>query len=339
MNYQAILKDINNNKISPLYLLISEENYFKDKIIAALKKKLFGESEASLNFYYFYAEDSSAQDILQQASTYSFFSDKKLIAVNNLEKFSANSLEILKDCVKTPLKTTCLVMAGKKIDKRLSFYKNISKQAVVLESKAFYAREAKSWAEEEIKKYNKKIEPKALEALITLVGNSLKNLEMEIEKLVLFAGDKKLIAEHDVKAIVTPQREYDNFELMEAILDKNKPKALLLLFAIIKDRKSYEGYGDIIGLIRWQLLRIIQGKELVKHKTGLNEIARKLRMPAFFINKFINQSKNFSTNELSAAFEKILKADLALKSNLIPKKIILEQLIISLTAFRTNLSR
>ena len=327
MTYIEILKNINNGNISSLYLLSGEESYFNDKLVFALKEQIFKSSDPTMNFYFFYAEDVLASEIIEDASTFPFLGSRKLIVVNNIEKFSASALKEFLSYIENPINTTCLVFAGKKVDKRGAFFKEISKKGVVFEAKALYLREIKAWVSEELKNQGKRIETTAMDVLLNLVGNNLKNLEVEIEKLLLFLGEGKMVKTEDVINLVTPQKEYNHFELMESIANKDRKKALMILFSIIKEGKNYH---EIISLLRWQLLRIIQGKELQSRKETPSNIGKQLRIPPYFLDKFLNQIKNFSKKELIESFEKLLSSDLEIKRSTIPFNIVLELLVTSI---------
>lgn len=329
-NPDSIISDIRGNSISSLYLLVGEETYFSDKIITELKKNFFGaEASGNINFFNFYAEEVSPSDVLAQAETYSFFSEKKLIVVNNIQKYSATLINEFTNYATNPLSTNCIVFTGLKVDKRSSFYKNASKTGVFLESKTMYDNQVKDWLISQLRGYKKNLSPAAADKFVSLVGLNLSNLEMEIEKVLLYVDERSKITPEDVTAVVSPQKEYDHFALLEAILDKDKKRALKILFAIIGEGKNY---AEIIGLLRWQLVkRIVPGKELVDKRASNSEIASALRMPPFFVNKFVNQMRKFSNKDIASYFDYIFEADKMIKTSYLPINIVLEKLVVDIT--------
>lgn len=326
----SIISDIRGNIVSSLYLLVGEESYFRDKIISELKRNFFGDdASGNINFFSFYAEEVSPTEILAQAETYSFFAEKKLIVVNNIQKYSASLINEFADYVSNPLKTNCIVFTGQKVDKRSSFYKSILKTGVFLESNVMYDNKVKDWLIAQFRANKKNISTTAADKFVGLVGLSLSNLEMEIEKVLLYVDDKQNVTPEDVAAVVSPQKEYDHFALLEAILNKNKKAALKILFAIIGEGKNY---AEIIGLIRWQLVkRIVPGKDLLDKRASNSEIASALRMPPFFVNKFVTQMRKFSDKDIASYFDYIFEADKMIKTSYLPVNIVLEKLIVDIT--------
>lgn len=329
--YESITADIKANNVSPLYLLVGEENYFADKIVSMLKANFFGnDATNNINFFNFYAEEISPADVLSQAETYSFFSEKKLIVVNNVQKYSASLINEFAEYAKSPVSTNCIVFTGSKIDKRSSFYKTASKNGVFLESKVLYDNQAKDWLIRQFRNYDKKLSPQAADKFLNLVGLSLANLEMEIEKVLLYIDSKSSVSPEDVVAVVSPQKEYDHFALLEAILNKDKKTALKILFAIIGEGKNY---AEIIGLLRWQLVkRIVPGKDLVDKRASNSEIASALRMPPFFVDKFVGQMRKFSKKDIASYFDYVFEADKMIKTSYLPVNIVLEKLIVNITS-------
>ena len=63
---------------------------------------------------------------------------------------------------------------------------------------------------------------------------------------------------------------------------------------------------------------------------GDRDIGKTLGMPAFFLQGFLAQLKNFTPSELAEAYRRLLETDLALKSRSTSKRIVMENLIISL---------
>src|SRR3954447_13733016 len=101
-----------------------------------------------------------------------------------------------------------LISAGK-VDKRKVFFKTLDKLGTV---EAFagwtvddknWADQAELWARKAIRAKDKEISEEALAEIVSRVGPNARQLEMEIEKISLYVGDRKEISFEDVEAICT----------------------------------------------------------------------------------------------------------------------------------------
>ncbi|MEM9399363.1 MAG: DNA polymerase III subunit delta [Verrucomicrobiota bacterium] len=157
-------------------------------------------------------------------------------------------LEKLLDVMeKTPAVDAQLLISALGIDKRKTFYKRVTKQAVV----EMYERPdinnprgESAWIEQvslTVSNAGLKAEEGVVERLVELLGNDTRALHMEIEKLVLYAHPEGVIKEGDLRNIVSGNRELLIWDLCDAVTLGNSSEAIAILRQLLKQGESEVG--------------------------------------------------------------------------------------------------
>lgn len=163
--------------------------------------------------------------------------------------------------------------------------------------------------------------------LSALVGNDLRLLDSEIEKLLLYAGERQ-ITTSDVHLLVSRARETVIFDLVDCVGRRETDEALKLLHGLLDDLAAplY-----LISMLGRQVRILIQVSEL--HAQGLtrHEIAKEIKLHPYPVQKSIAQSLNFSQAQLERAHELVVEADWSIKTGEMDDILALDMLVVSLT--------
>jgi DNA polymerase III subunit delta len=254
-----------------------------------------------------------------------------------------------------------LISAGK-VDKRKTFFKTLDKIGSV-ESFAALSADDKDWVERAevaartaIRERKKEISEEALSELVSRVGPNARQLETEIEKLSLFAGDRKKIEFADVAAICSQNKTAKAFALGDALGDRDLPRLLKRLDEELWEtkfdsKKSEIGllYG-LIGKIRAMLLL----KEMLREgwikptndynnfKSQLERVPKDklpedkkfnpLALNPYVLYKVLPQVKKYTQNELVRAMDLLLRCNQRLVSSGLDETLVLQQALAQIVA-------
>ena len=228
MTLEKILAELKKQQFKPVYWLEGEEEFFIDQVIEYAEKNILSESEASFNLTIFYGRDTSWPDLFNACRKYPMFSDKQVVILKEAQ--AMKDVEKLENYVEKPLSSTLLFVAykGKKVDGRTKLAKLLKDKAVLLTSKKLYDNELPEWTADLIKTKGFTITNKALFLLIDHIGNDLSRLDNEVNKLILNLDQRKNITEDDVEMFVGISKEFNVFELQQAIANKDLYNIYLL---------------------------------------------------------------------------------------------------------------
>ncbi len=229
MSAEKILNEWKKKKFKPVYWFDGEEDFYIDQLVTAAEKEILTPDEAGFNLSIFYGKDSNWADVVNACMKYPMFSDKQVVILKEAQQMK--DLDKLESYIEKPLASTIFIVAHKekKVDGRSKLAKLLKDKAELLTTKKMYDNELPAWTQQLIE--NKGYQPtqKAIHLLVDHIGNDLSRLANEVDKVILNLGDKKTINEDDIEEFVGISKEYNVFELQNAVGKKNLAKAIQIV--------------------------------------------------------------------------------------------------------------
>jgi DNA polymerase-3 subunit delta len=328
MKHFELLNKIKSKKIDPLYHFTGEEDFLKEEAWRKISSILVPEDLKSFNLDLLYGSETSAVEIISKVSTAPVNSEKRLVVVFDVHKLSPFYKDVLLSYLPNLPDFTCLILTSPKLDeraKKTKFYSTLNKLATTVDFPRLYDEKIPTWIEAKVREYGKKIEKEALRILHDYVGNNLSDLALEIEKLVLYVGDRGTISTLDVESVVGLSKTYNIFQLNDAIGERDCKRALGILKNLFL---LGEKPGTVIYRLAEHLERLIKAKNFVSQKgVSLSSI---LKVHPYYVQKYPSQAKNFSQDELEKGLILLYQTDVDLKSSRMPDKIVMELLVYNL---------
>ncbi len=139
-------------------------------------------------------------------------------------------IDKLEGYLENPLSSTVFVVGfkEKKLDGRGKMAKLVKKQEY-FNSEKIKDYKLSEWTNEMVMSHGLTINTKALALLVDHIGNDLSRLENEIEKLAMNLAKRKAITEDDIEKYIGISKEFNAFELQEALARKDLPKAIRII--------------------------------------------------------------------------------------------------------------
>jgi DNA polymerase-3 subunit delta len=224
--FDEIKDSITARNFSPVYLLMGDEPYYIDELTNLLIDTVIPDAEKDFNQHILYGMETTPAAVITLARSFPMMSDFQLIVVKEAQ--GLKKIEELDIYVKNPLKTTVLVLNYKNglLDKRKKLYAEIDKRGVVLESKKTPEYKIPAFVQSYFRQKAYGIDVKPAQMLADFLGNDLSKLVNEMDKLLLSvpANEKRITAEL-IERNIGISKDYNNFELLKAIVEKNVLKA------------------------------------------------------------------------------------------------------------------
>lgn len=311
-----------------VYLLYGLEKYLIDKEIKNITVK---NDIDSINVNSYDLNIETLNNIIDDSQTISMFSEKKAIIVHNSYIFTTkkNSIEqdttILEEYLENINPNTILifVLYEEKLDERKKIVKSIKKYGTV---KSFSTdTNINSLVKDLFKDYQ--INNSTINLLIDRVGNNLAVLSQEVDKIITYKNDDKNITDSDIILLTNKSFDIDIFALIESIIQKDKKKALNIYYEMLKYN---EEPIKIIVMLANQFRIIYQSKEMYKKGYTESDIASQLGIHPYRIKLALNNSKEYSSENLLNYLKKLSDLDTGIKTGNINKEIGLELFIINL---------
>ena len=307
------------------YLLYGEDNSIIENELSSIKKKL-----KISDIIKYEIESNNVQDIIEDASTISMFSNKKIIIIDNSNFFIANkNIDNLKMIEKylensNPNSYLIFITHNEKVDTRKKIYKLINKNGTIIECKKGDNKYITKYINDYLKENNYRIED--INYFISIVGTNLYNIKNELDKLFMYKINDKIISNNDINKIVIKNMDDEIFVLSDAIIANNTKKSFELLEEFLN--KNYDEIA-IIMLLASQFRFLYQVKRLVNKNMNYNEIAKTLEVNPYRVKYSIQKIHNYNEKSLTNRIKKLAKIDHDIKLGLIDKRIALELFILN----------
>lgn len=286
------LKKRLQKKIEPCYLVQGEDILLYDEALKLIKNAC-NLSFEEFNFQKFDDDTFSADIVLDALETLPFASEKKVVLLKNITKFSEDFKKKLVAYLKSPLPSTCLVI----FDFANKFDFLISEK---ISAKRLDEESLKNIVEEELSKSHKAIKKEALSLLLSYCCDYYSLIKNELKKLSDAPTD--VITEKDIANMVTKETEYSVFELTEALSKKDAKKAVELLSLMDKDTKTF---NLILNHFRRLFFVAISKDE---------DLSKLLNVKEYAIVKAKELSRNFSKIQLKNIYSLLDDVDFYIKN-------------------------
>lgn len=303
---------------------------------------LFEKKYSNLNIIYFDLAESKQNkgflaDVKNALQVDSLFGSNKLIVFRSFiipnKKIDEEVEElILRMLEKLAVNFVLVFIQKEKPDARTKVYKKLvelQKQGKAEIEEFHLPKDAtlSRWIMSEVKKNQAEIEPTAASLLAATVGNDLWQLAQEITKLANYKRGEK-IANVDVTLLVKGKFNDDIFQLMDAISEKNKKRALKL-FSDQLDSGANEIY--LLTMLTRQFRILWQVKDLLKEQNmPSEEVAKRLKIHPYVAKRTMIFIKNFSLDELKKIYATLLDFDIKIKTGKASFDLLFDMLIVKM---------
>lgn len=312
----AILKKLENNEYAPVYFLFGTEPYYIDLITGFVAEHALSETDKGFNQMILYGRDITIPELISHARRFPMMSERQVVIIREAQEIRdwnrQESENLLNHYITNPLPSTILVLAykNKNPDKRKSFYKNLEKYAVVVETNRLYDNQLPDWVDRYVRDKGHTIDLKAAYLLVENIGNDLERLSNEIDKILINYKEKVDINPGIVQKYVGISKDYNSFELQRAIGVRDVVKANRIINYFSANIKN----NPVIPVIA--LLFGFFSKLLIIHTTADKNpkiLSTLTGVHAFFIREYIHAAQNFPLSKVIENIHYIREADLRSK--------------------------
>lgn len=323
-----ILLDLKRKIFKPVYFLCGEEAYYIDLISDYIEHNALDEADRSFNQTVVYGKDTDLTSILGLAKQFPMMSEYQVVIVKEAQnlkelnksaggdedgpKGSSGGAAQLLHYVNAPQSSTILVFCYKykSIDKRSALAKAIQKQAVFLETARLYDNQLPDWITSFVTEKGYKIGPKASFLMAEFLGNDLSKIVNEIDKLVINIPAGSEISAELVQDNIGISKDYNVFELQDALAKKDIVKANRIINYFAANEKEHplvmtlsSLYGYFSKILKFHFLPD-KSKFAAAQALGVNP---------FFVDGYAKAAANYSTGKLKNIFSYLKEYDLKSK--------------------------
>lgn len=323
-----ILTDLKRRIFKPVYFLSGEEAYYIDLVSDYIEKNVLDEADREFNQTVIYGKDVDMNTIISQAKQFPMMSEHQVVIVKeaqNLKELnkSAGGDDDDKPAAKAgnnpltaylqnPQPSTILVFCYKykTLDKRSAVYKTLQKAGVFLETKKLYDNQLPEWITNFIQEKNYKVSPKASFLLAEFLGNDLSKIVNEVEKLIINVQEGAEITAELVQDNIGMSKEFNVFELQDALARKDVLKANRIINYFSANEKEHPAVMTLSSLYNYFNKILLYHFAPDKSKFA---VASSLGVNPFFVEGYAKAAQHYGTAKLKSIFGYLKEYDLKTK--------------------------
>lgn len=319
------LKQSLKNKIENAYLITGDDRYL---CFDALKKieSSINISIKDMNSVTISGDSVSAKDIVDSANIYPFGDQYRLIIVKGFSP-SKNKDEFKKieTYLKKPLSSTVLVFFN---PDETDFFKGME-GLILVDCSKISAKVISVYVKNELAKNGIASNDTAIDTLILYSNNDMTKVTNELEKLICYVNDGKVLTENIVKEFVVQEKEFQVYQLSELLAKGDAKNAIDLVNTFeIKSSSSFQIITTLYNNYRRALFA-----SLNKDKTNA-ELAGLFGVKEFAIKMMKNQIEVFNSKQLKKIVDMIAKFDKKIKIGEIKENVAIKTIIFNILEIR-----
>lgn len=319
---RKINQDIKNQVFQNIYLLYGDEGYLKKQYKDRLKEAVC--KEDTINYAYFEGKGADVNEIISIADTMPFFAEKRLVVIENSGFFKKADEKMLEYLTRLS-ESTILVFVEEEVDRRGKMFKKTKELGYVCEMAVQTPATLGKWIAGILNQEGKKITKETLDYFLAVTGTDMNTISNELEKLICYAEGREEITQKDIGEICSTLAVSRIFDMVDAMGNKNRTKALEFYYDMIEVR---EPPMRILYMLSRQFRMIIEAKELLRNGMDRKSIAEKLSLAPFIVNKVLRQSEKFRDEDMKKALEECLCVEEDIKNGRLEDKTGVEIILI-----------
>jgi DNA polymerase-3 subunit delta len=353
---ERFVSELESRKLRPAYVFVGDEAFFRKRFRDAILEHLVPADLRDFSLFEFDLAENDLAEVLDRARTPSlmapfqvFFvrgvknlfgrgsNDEKLAAIEEYcENPNPDALVVfVADHISIPADVRRMEMQDKERYQRIR--ETMGQYCGIVELARVEEGEAVRWIADYCASRDVpvKIDPEGARELVDALGGDMMMISNELEKLMLYVGAKNRITLGDVETMVLAAKQRSLYELTDAISSKERVRALEILDAILSSGEGEEAaIGHIYMLAKtFRQMLVILERNVRDQRMLWAALWQGFRVPPFAADDIIKQARRYkSRRELTRAIRLVAKADLALRSNPVSKRMVLERLVIDLTS-------
>ncbi|AFK05302.1 DNA polymerase III, delta subunit [Emticicia oligotrophica DSM 17448] len=310
-----ILKSIKKDSIRPLYFLHGEEVFYIEQVVEKIQSLAIPVHEKGFNEFVLFGKELSVGAVLNYARRFPMMAERQLIIVKEANQIQGidqkENQKLIEDYALNPLPSTILVLCFTTAqDERKTWVKAFAKNGVLQNFKKLYDNQLPEFVSSYCHGRGVKISMKAIQLLIEHIGNDLKRLASELEKVILNIKLGEGIDADIIQKYVGISKEYNVFELQKALIQRDVLKANQIINFLGRNPKDNPIQPILIILYNFfSKVLLVQGSGELSE----SNVASLLKVNSFFAKDYILAARNYSLAKLAFVIHSIKNADLKSK--------------------------
>lgn len=325
-----------------VYLFFGNDELAMHKMVQGLVEKVMEGTMGDMNITRF-QENPRVEEVRNAAYVMPLFSDRRLVIISNAldwVKGSRNKEAIIPLMEGLPGSTALVLQVNVEPERRdwkdftrahwlRKWIQEQPAHSVFQKECALPALgQLPGFVMKEAAEKNGEFAHEAAQELIRAIGNDTRLLSFEIEKLLTYVNFERPVTAEDVRLLSPDVAPISIFDMVDAIGERNIPKAAQLLHRLLETEMPIPLFGMIIRQFRL----LIQAREIMDRGDNRSQIEKILKVHPFVAEKVEKQTALFAMSQLKEIYHRLLTTDENMKTGVMEPKLAIEMFVSDMAA-------
>ena len=295
-----------------VYAIVGSDSYLAEQAAERLLERAVGREGRSESVQSVRGDETSWSRLLDLARTGSLFAERRAILVRGADALRGAD-DGLAEYLEDPTPGLSLILLAAKPDKRKGAWKRVLEAAEVVPAEPLKGRALRAHVADELRRRGLALDEEALDELLERVGQDLRRLMGELDKLLAFGAGERLTAEQ-VAAVLGQGVARPLWAMADALATRKRELTLRLLDEALEE-------GETAVYVLGALHRSLRTVRAVRsfRQASWGEIASRLRVPPFKVKHLVEAGRLWSDEDLRDAFAALGRADRQMKTSVDPR--------------------
>lgn len=312
-----------------VYVLYGENfeavNDYEKKIVKSYLKEVDDFNYVKMNM-----QENTLEALIYECQSSGLFGLEKVVVAENCNFLLAkpkkikveHNVEVLENYLDNINDEVILILKSlDNVDSRKKITKKLKEKGELKEFKNFKENELANYIAKEVQNSGLKISGSDAQFLVNYTRLDFANIKKELEKLILYCSEKKLITKEDIELLCSRSLEYDVFSITNELFTKNYKKLREVYSALILKK---EDPIFLLSLISGQLRLYYKVKVLLAENYSQKDISKEIGVHPYRIQLAAQVVRTYSTEKLMRTLILAEEYDKLLKSSYMEKYLILD---------------
>jgi len=289
---------------------VGADTYLAEQVLEELLASWVGGDRAD-SVQVLRGDETSWGRVLEAARTGSLFASRRAVVVRGADGLKGEGDE-LSAYLEDPSPEARLVFMASKPDKRKTVWKKLLERAQSHSAEPLKGRAARGYVADQVRRRKLALHDEAFEELFERVGQDLRRLMGELEKLEAFAeGQKGPLTAEEVAAVLGRGLAQPLYRIGDAFTTRRRAELLALMETVLEEG---EPPLKVLATLHYAARRVRAARALRDARVPREALASRLGVPPFKVQELMEASRAWTEAELETAVAALSEADRRVKT-------------------------
>ena len=314
-----------------VFMILSKEDFERQEVVDHLIKTLKIEKEALVKFQ---GASLTSEALSTELYSMGLFATRRAILIRDVDKLQKPVLAVLLKFLSKPTPEVFVILEAEAYNRNTTFYKEMDASGIMLDVPELKPKDKISALQNVLREkaaaVGKTIDAQVSHFMINQLGTDQALLHHELEKVICFVGDRKMITSDDIRTICGSVPQETIWQFGDALFKKDAPAALKMLHGLLSDGTHFL---SLLRQIRSQFQTKYQVCSILASGGSHQDIEKQFPyMKGFILETNVRMAQGYGLDGFKKAMIAIDEAELAAKNSQTSPELSAEMLVIKLTS-------